>query len=91
MTTRSRISSRGRDSTGTFSRNMTSLPPERPGVSSGASWGPLLRIAVVWNVMPIACNRATADYVISSPLLAAAYEREVPRYETDVWRDMRTA
>jgi methylglyoxal synthase len=29
----------------------------------------LLRIAVVYNV-PIACNRATADFVLSSPLLA---------------------
>ncbi len=28
----------------------------------------LLRIAVVYNV-PIACNRATADYMLSSPLL----------------------
>jgi methylglyoxal synthase len=28
----------------------------------------LLRIAVLYNV-PIACNRATADFVISSPLL----------------------
>jgi methylglyoxal synthase len=28
----------------------------------------LLRIAVVYNV-PIACNRATADFVLSSPLL----------------------
>jgi methylglyoxal synthase len=28
----------------------------------------LLRIAVVYNV-PMACNRATADYVLSSPLL----------------------
>jgi len=37
----------------------------------------LLRIAVVWNV-PIACNRATADYLISSPLLTSAYERFVP-------------
>lgn len=37
----------------------------------------LLRIAVVWNV-PIACNRATADYVISSPLLGSSYERDVP-------------
>ncbi|HVM58230.1 MAG TPA: methylglyoxal synthase [Gaiellaceae bacterium] len=30
----------------------------------------LLRIAVVYNV-PMACNRATADYILSSPLLAA--------------------
>jgi methylglyoxal synthase len=37
----------------------------------------LLRIAVVWNI-PIACNRATADFVISSPLLASAYQRDVP-------------
>jgi methylglyoxal synthase len=28
----------------------------------------LLRIAVVYNV-PMACNRATADYILSSPLL----------------------
>ena len=32
----------------------------------------LLRIAVVYNV-PIACNRATADFILSSPLLAAEY------------------
>jgi methylglyoxal synthase len=35
----------------------------------------LLRIAVVYNV-PIACNRSTADYLLSSPLLASDYERE---------------
>lgn len=39
----------------------------------------LLRIAVVWNI-PVACNRATADYVISSPLLVSAYERRMPEY-----------
>jgi methylglyoxal synthase len=40
----------------------------------------LLRIAVVWNI-PVACNRASADYMISSPLLTSAYERQLPEYE----------
>ena len=39
----------------------------------------LLRIAVVWNI-PIACNRASADFLISSPLLTSSYEREVPDF-----------
>jgi methylglyoxal synthase len=39
----------------------------------------LLRIAVVWNI-PIACNRATADYLISSPLLNSDYDRVLPEY-----------
>ena len=50
----------------------------------------LLRIAVVWNV-PIACNRATADYVISSSLVATDYRREVPAYDSDVWPAARSA
>jgi methylglyoxal synthase len=40
----------------------------------------LLRIAVVWNV-PVACNRATADFMISSPLMAEEYERLVEPYD----------
>jgi methylglyoxal synthase len=32
----------------------------------------LLRIAVVWNI-PVACNRATADFLISSPLLTESH------------------
>ncbi|MBK7590205.1 MAG: methylglyoxal synthase [Betaproteobacteria bacterium] len=40
----------------------------------------LLRIAVVWNI-PVACNRASADYMISSPLLTSAYERQLPEYD----------
>ena len=34
----------------------------------------LLRIAVVYNA-PIACNRATADFVLSSPLMNEEYSR----------------
>ena len=33
----------------------------------------LLRIAVVYNV-PIACNRSTADFILSSPLMEREYE-----------------
>lgn len=32
----------------------------------------LLRVAVVWNVR-VACNRATADFLVSSPLLESGY------------------
>jgi len=42
----------------------------------------LLRIAVVHNC-PIACNRATADFLISSPLLHAAYQPVIPTYNEE--------
>ncbi len=41
----------------------------------------LLRIAVVWNI-PVACNRASADFMISSPLMDEEYERLLPDYDT---------
>src|SRR4030042_5676362 len=40
----------------------------------------LLRMAVVWNI-PIACNRASADFMISSPLMDGDYDRLVPSYD----------
>lgn len=40
----------------------------------------LLRIAVVWNI-PVACNRASADFMISSPLMSEEYQRFVPDYK----------
>ena len=36
----------------------------------------LLRIAVVHNI-PMACNRATADFILSSPLIDEAYPRSL--------------
>ena len=40
----------------------------------------LLRMAVVWNI-PTACNRSTADFMISSPLMLSEYDRRVPNYD----------
>lgn len=36
----------------------------------------LLRIATLWNI-PVACNRATADFMVSSPLMASTYHRRL--------------
>lgn len=44
----------------------------------------LLRIAVVYNV-PVACNRSTADFLISSPLMESTYERQLIDYEGRVY------
>lgn len=41
----------------------------------------LLRIAVVYNI-PIACNRSSADFIISSPLMHESYDRMVGDLET---------
>ena len=45
----------------------------------------LIRIAVVWNI-PVACDRSTADYVISSPLMTGPYERQLPDYAAHLQR-----
>ncbi|PKF51087.1 methylglyoxal synthase [Enterovibrio nigricans] len=40
----------------------------------------LLRIAAVWNI-PVAINRASAGYLITSPIMAQEVEIEVPDYD----------
>lgn len=48
--------------------------PHNPDVKA------LLRMAVVWNI-PIACNRASADFMISSRLRDEEYYRLLPDYD----------
>jgi methylglyoxal synthase len=42
----------------------------------------LLQLALVWNI-PTACNRATADFIISSPLMHEEYNRLLTEYNAD--------
>ena len=45
----------------------------------------LIRLAVVWNI-PVACNRATADFLVSSPLMTSGYTRRMPDFEAYINR-----
>lgn len=40
----------------------------------------LLRIGIVWNI-PMACDRATADFIMSSPFMQASYESRFVDYD----------
>src|SRR4029078_5689046 len=46
-------------------------PPHDPAVKA------LLRVAVVCNI-PVACTRATADFMISSPLMGRSHQQQDP-------------
>ncbi len=39
----------------------------------------LIRLAVVWNI-PVACNKATADFIVHSSLFQTDYQRSVPDF-----------
>jgi methylglyoxal synthase len=47
----------------------------------------LLRIAVLYNI-PMACNRSTADFVISSPLFDKPYEQLIKDYSSYIQRTL---
>jgi methylglyoxal synthase len=47
----------------------------------------LLRIAVVYNI-PIACNRSSADFIISSPLIDEVYEPKLKDYSDYLKREI---
>jgi methylglyoxal synthase len=40
---------------------------------------------VIWNI-PVACNRALADFIISSPVMSGAYQHLTPDYEAYIKR-----
>jgi methylglyoxal synthase len=47
----------------------------------------LLRLAVVWN-LPFACDRATADFILTSPLMHTDYECKLPDYTGYIGRKL---
>jgi methylglyoxal synthase len=45
----------------------------------------LLRVAVTWNI-PFACDRATADFLLTSPLMHESYACIIPDYSEYIRR-----
>lgn len=43
----------------------------------------LLRIAILYDI-PVASNRATADFLLTSPLMEAEYERRIIDFSIDL-------
>jgi methylglyoxal synthase len=40
----------------------------------------LLRVGVTWNIL-LACDQATADFILTSPLMQGNYETQIPDYD----------
>jgi len=58
-----------------------SAQPHDPDVKA------LLRIAVLYDI-PVATNRATADFLISSPLMNEEYSRKIIDYSKTIPKDI---
>jgi methylglyoxal synthase len=48
----------------------------------------LLRVAATWNI-PVACDRATADFIMTSPLMHDDYEAILPDYSSYTSRKLK--
>lgn len=49
----------------------------------------LLRLGVAWNIL-LACDRATADFMFTSPLMQQEYETIIPDYDSYLHRSVTT-
>jgi methylglyoxal synthase len=49
----------------------------------------LLRLCVAWNI-PMACDRATADFIMTSPFMHTEYETTIPDYTQYLNRKIKT-
>lgn len=47
----------------------------------------LLRLGVTWNIL-LACDRATADFILTSPLMQEEYETIIPDYSSYLNREL---
>jgi len=50
----------------------------------------LLRLCVAWNI-PMACDRATADFLMTSPFMHDEYVTTIPDYTKYLTRNVREA
>lgn len=48
----------------------------------------LLRLGVAWNI-PMACDRATADFIMTSPYISENYEALIPDYSDYLKRTIK--
>lgn len=48
----------------------------------------LLRLCVAWNI-PMACDRATADFIMTSPFMHMEYDSQLPDYTDYLNRDIK--